>query len=72
LTSSTPAARTHRITRLRRQGERYFADGLRELPDNRRARETGEALDAVIANRPGWEGLGDLVSRAAALANTAA
>ena len=25
-----------RITRLRRQGERYFADGLRELPDNRR------------------------------------
>ncbi len=36
------------------------------------ARETGEALDAVIANRPGWEGLGDLVSRAAALANTAA
>ena len=22
----------HRITRLRRQGERYFADGLRELP----------------------------------------
>ena len=26
----------HRITRLRRQGERYFADGLREFPDNRR------------------------------------
>ena len=26
----------HRITRLRRQGERYFADGLRELPDSRR------------------------------------
>lgn len=26
----------HRITRLRRQWERYFADGLRELPDNRR------------------------------------
>ena len=26
----------HRITRLRRQGERYFADGLRELPENRR------------------------------------
>lgn len=26
----------HRITRLRRQGERYFADGLRELSDNRR------------------------------------
>ena len=127
----------HRITRLRRQGERYFADGLRELPDNRRlailavcavewetfvadavvethdrivgrtyreaartcesqlgdetaavrealrafaelgraligARDTGEALDAVIADRPGWEGLGDLVARAAALANTVA
>ena len=26
----------HRITRLRRQGERYFADGLRELPEDRR------------------------------------
>lgn len=26
----------HRITRLRRQGERYFADGLRDLPDDRR------------------------------------
>ena len=34
------------------------------------ARDTGEALDAVIADRPGWEGLGDLVARAAALANT--
>ena len=127
----------HRITRLRRQGERYFADGLRELPDSRRlailavcavewelfladavvethdrivgrtyreaartcegqlgdetaavrealrafaelgtaligARDTGETLDAVIADRPGWEGLGDLVARAAALANTVA
>ena len=127
----------HRITRLRRQGERYFADGLRELPDSRRlailavcavewelfladavvethdrivgrtyreaartcegqlgdetaavrealrafaelgtaligARDTGEALNAVIADRPGWEGLGDLVARAAALANTVA
>ena len=127
----------HRITRLRRQGERYFADGLRELPDSRRlailavcagewglfladavvethdrivgrtyreaartcegqlgdetaavrealrafaelgtaligARDTGEALDAVIADGPGWEGLGDLVARAAALANTVA
>ena len=126
----------HRITRLRRQGERYFADGLRELPDNRRiailavcavewemfladavvethdrvvgrtyreatraseaqlgdetaavreslrafaelgrallgARDTGEALDAVIADGPGWEGLGDLVAKAAALASTA-
>ena len=126
----------HRITRLRWQGERYFADGLRELPDNRRlailavcavewevfladavvethdrlvgrtyrdaaraceaqlgdetaavrealrafaelgtallgARDTGEALDAVIADSPGWEGLGDLVAKAAALASTA-
>ena len=26
----------HRIARLRRQGERYFADGLRDLPDDRR------------------------------------
>jgi len=25
----------HRIARLRRQGERYFADGLRDLPDAR-------------------------------------
>ena len=126
----------HRITRLRRQGERYFADGLRELPDNRRlailavcavewelflvdavvethdrvvgrtyreaaraceaqlgdetaavreaprafadlgtaligARDTGEALDTVIADGPGWEGLGDLVTKATALASTA-
>ena len=36
------------------------------------ARETGAALDAVIADRPGWEGLGELVAKAAALANTAA
>ena len=126
----------HRVTRLRRQGERYFAGGLRELPDNRRlailavcavewkmflanavvethdrlvgrtyheaaraceallggetaavrealrafaelgtallgARDTGEALDTVIADGPGWEGLGDLVAKAAALASTA-
>ncbi|MHA7882110.1 Tn3 family transposase [Nitratireductor rhodophyticola] len=26
----------HRISRLRRQGERYYADGLRELPEDRR------------------------------------
>ena len=38
----------HRITRLRRQGERYFADGLRELPDNRRL-----AILAVCAAE--WE-----------------
>ena len=36
------------------------------------AKDTGEALDAVIADGPGWEGLGDLVARAAALANTVA
>ena len=35
------------------------------------ARDTGEALDAVIADGPGWEGLGDLVAKAAALASTA-
>lgn len=27
----------HRIARLRRQGERYYADGLRELPETRRS-----------------------------------
>ena len=26
----------HRVTRLRRQGERYFADGLRDISGNRR------------------------------------
>lgn len=26
----------HRISRLRRQGERYYADGMRDLPDHRR------------------------------------
>jgi len=26
----------HRIARLRRQGERYFADGMRDLPEHRR------------------------------------
>ena len=34
--ASSPGIPPHRITRLRRQGERYFAHGLRELPDNRR------------------------------------
>ena len=38
----------HRITRLRRQGERYFADGLREPPDNHRL-----AILAVYAGE--WE-----------------
>ena len=33
--AGSPRDPPHRITRLRRQGERYFADGLRELPDNR-------------------------------------
>ena len=27
---------THRVARLRRQGERYYADGLRDLPKDRR------------------------------------
>lgn len=27
---------SHRITRLRRQGERYFADGLRDITSDRR------------------------------------
>ena len=35
------------------------------------ARDAGETLDAVIADGPGWEGLGDLVAKAAALASTA-
>src|SRR3546814_14457967 len=26
----------HRVTRLRRQGERYYADGMRHLPEDRR------------------------------------
>ncbi|AXJ97465.1 Tn3 family transposase [Sphingomonas sp. FARSPH] len=26
----------HRVTRLRRQGERYYADGMRDLPESRR------------------------------------
>ena len=26
----------HRVTRLRRQGERYYADGMRDLPEDRR------------------------------------
>ena len=36
------------------------------------ARDAGAALDAVIADSPGWEGLGDLVATAAVLANTVA
>src|SRR3546814_17796963 len=26
----------HRVTRLRRQGDRYYADGMRDLPEDRR------------------------------------
>ena len=26
---------THRLSRLRRQGERYYADGMRDIPENR-------------------------------------
>jgi Domain of unknown function (DUF4158) len=33
LLASVPA---HRVTRLRRQGERYYADGMRDLPEDRR------------------------------------
>ena len=36
------------------------------------ARDAGAALDAVIADSPGWEGLGDLVATATALAATVA
>ena len=32
------------------------------------ARDAGAALDAVIADSPGWAGLGDLVATAAAFA----
>ncbi len=39
----------HRVVRLRRQGERYFADGLRDLPDDRR-----HAILAVCAFE--WRG----------------
>lgn len=35
----------HRIARLRRQGERYFADGMRDLPEHRRL-----AILAVCVN----------------------
>ena len=35
------------------------------------ARDAGETLDAVIADGPGWEGLGDLVAKAAAFASAA-
>ena len=35
------------------------------------ARATAAPLDAVIADRPGWERLGEHVAKAAALANTA-
>ncbi len=35
------------------------------------ARDTREALDTVIADGPGWVGLDDLVTKAAALASTA-
>lgn len=45
----------HRIARLKRQGERYFADGLRDLSDNRRL-----AILAVCAVE--WQaGLSDAI-----------
>ena len=51
-----------------REALRAFAELGRALIG---ARDTGEALDAGIAGGPGWEGLGDLVAKAAALASTA-
>ena len=45
----------HRVARLKRQGERYFADGLRDLSDNRRL-----AILAVCAVE--WQaGLADAI-----------
>jgi len=45
----------HRVTRLRRQGERYYADGMRDLPEDRRL-----AILAVCASE--WQAmLGDAV-----------
>ena len=65
-----PANRSLATRRPRsREALRAFAELGRALIG---ARETGEALDAVIADRPGWVGLEDLVARAAALASTAA
>ena len=40
----------HRVTRLRRQGERYYADGMRDLPDDRRL-----AILAVCASE--WQAM---------------
>jgi TnpA family transposase len=40
----------HRVTRLRRQGERYYADGMRDLPNDRRL-----AILAVCATE--WEAM---------------
>lgn len=34
--SVTEGVAPHRVARLRRQGERYYADGLRDLPHNRK------------------------------------
>lgn len=38
----------HRVTRLRRHGERYYADGMRDLPEERRL-----AILAVCASE--WQ-----------------
>lgn len=40
----------HRVTRLRRQGERYYADGMRDLPNHRRL-----AILAVCATE--WQAM---------------
>ena len=52
-----------RDDRRSREALRAFADLGTALLG---ARDTGEALDTVIAGGPGWEGLGDLVAEAAA------
>ena len=40
----------HRVTRLRRQGERYYADGMRDLPEDKRL-----AILAVCASE--WQAM---------------
>ncbi|MCM7649563.1 hypothetical protein [Enterobacter asburiae] len=46
--ASIPA---HRIARLRRQGERYFTDGLRDITSDRRWAILGSAWNSEIILR---------------------
>ena len=46
----------HRITRLRRHGERYFADGLHELPENPSLREFSRSTSGVADRAGGGSG----------------